>query len=580
MKTHDIARIFSEIADIQEFRGYDIFKIRAYRRAALNLEGMSKEVDALSHKELLEIPGIGKDFAAKIEEYLATGKIEVHEKLKEEVPLGMRELLVIPGLGPKTARLLYDKLGVKGIDDLERLAAEHRLAGAIQKVRQKTEENILRGIAMVKRGRERFPLGRVLPLARGLVEDLRKRGNVERMEVAGSIRRSKETVKDIDIVATSPDPTALMAAFTALPQVIQVLVKGTTKSSVIVKEGIQVALRVVERESYGAALAYLTGSKNHNVRLRDMAVRQGLKINEYGIFRDEDDRRLGGSEEEDVYRILGLPYIPPELREDSGEIEAALSDSLPRLLTTEEIQGDLHVHSRWSDGMHSIEKLAAAARKRGLSYMALTDHSHSLAVTRGLTVERLMEQREELAAFNGHCRDFTVLHGTEMDILPDGTLDFPNEVLKELDFVIASIHSAFKQSREQLTARVVAAMRNPWVTMIAHPTGRLLGEREAYDIDMDEVLRVAQETGTALEINAYPLRLDMSDRYARRAKELGIPVAINTDAHVISNFDFLPYGVAIARRGWLEKKDVLNALDLPELLGRRKRGKSGKIEWR
>ena len=580
MKNHDIARIFSEIADIQEFRGYDIFKIRAYRRAALNLEGMSKEVDALSHKELLEIPGIGKDFAAKIEEYLATGKIEVHEKLKEEVPLGMRELLVIPGLGPKTARLLYDKLGVKGIDDLERLAAEHRLAGAIPKVRQKTEENILRGIAMVKRGRERFPLGRVIPLARGLVEDLRKRGNVERMEVAGSIRRSKETVKDIDIVATSPDPTALMAAFTALPQVIQVLVKGTTKSSVIVKEGIQVDLRVVERESYGAALAYLTGSKNHNVRLRDMAVRQGLKINEYGIFRDEDDRRLGGSEEEDVYRILGLPYIPPELREDSGEIEAALSDSLPRLLTTEEIQGDLHVHSRWSDGMHSIEKLAAAARKRGLSYMALTDHSHSLAVTRGLTVERLMEQREELAAFNGHCRDFTVLHGTEMDILPDGTLDFPNEVLKELDFVIASIHSAFKQSREQLTARVVAAMRNPWVTMIAHPTGRLLGEREAYDIDMDEVLRVAQETGTALEINAYPLRLDMSDRYARRAKELGIPVAINTDAHVISNFDFLPYGVAIARRGWLEKKDVLNALDLPELLGRRKRGKSGKIEWR
>ncbi len=580
MKNREIARIFSEIADIQEFRGYDIFKIRAYRRAALNLEGMSKGVDALSHKELLEIPGIGKDFAAKIEEYLATGKIEVHEKLKEEVPSGMLDLLVVPGLGPKTARLLYNKLGVRGIDDLERLAVEHRLAGAIPKVRQKTEENILRGIAMVKRGRERYPLGRVLPLARGLVDDLRKNGNVERMEVAGSIRRSKDTVKDIDIVATSPDPTALMAAFTTLPQVIQVLVNGTTKSSVIVKEGIQVDLRVVERESYGAALAYLTGSKNHNVRLRDMAVRQGLKINEYGIFRDEDDRRLGGAEEEDVYRVLGLPFIPPELREDSGEVEAALSDSLPRLLTTDDIRGDLHVHSRWSDGMHSIEKLAAAARKHGLSYLALTDHSHSLAVTRGLTVERLMEQRKEIAAFNDHTRDFTVLHGTEMDILPDGTLDFPDDVLKKLDFVIASIHSAFKQSREQLTARVVAAMRNPWVTMIAHPTGRLLGEREAYDIDMDEVLRVAQETGTALEINAYPLRLDMSDRYARRARELGIPVAINTDAHVISNFDFLPYGVAIARRGWLERKDVLNALDLPELLGRRKGGKSGKIEWR
>ncbi|WP_243372105.1 DNA polymerase/3'-5' exonuclease PolX [Geotalea sp. SG265] len=576
MRNHEIARIFSEIADIHEFRGYDIFRIRAYRRAALNLEGLSQPVDNLSHKELLEIPGIGKDFAAKIEEYLATGKIEAHEKLKEEVPLGMLELLVIPGLGPAKARLLYDKLGVKGIDDLERAATEHRLAGAVPKFGEKSEENILKGIEMVKRGRERFPLGRVLPLANSLVENLRKQGPVERIELAGSIRRWKETVKDIDIVATSPDPLALMAVFTSLPQVTRVLLKGPTKSSVIVTEGIQVDLRVVERESYGAALAYLTGSKNHNVRLRDMAVRQGLKINEYGIFRIEDDQRIGGAEEEDVYRVLDLPFIAPELREDSGEVEAALSGALPRLINLKDIRGDLHVHSRWSDGMHSLEKVAAAAKKRGLSYIALTDHSRSLAVTRGLTVERLMEQREEIAAFNRENPDFRVLHGTEMDILPDGSLDFPDEVLRELDFVIASIHSAFKQPQEQITARVAAAMRNPWVTMIAHPTGRVLGEREAYEIDMDEVLRLAAETGTALEINAYPLRLDLNDRHARRARELGIPMAINTDAHVVSNFEFLPYGVAIARRGWLEKGNVLNALSLPELLGRKKKN-SGKL---
>ena len=572
MKNREIARIFSEIADIQEFKGYDIFKIRAYRRAALNLEGLSQEVETLSHKELLEIPGIGHDLAARIEEYLATGSISVHEKLKEEVPPGMLELLVVPGLGPKTAWLIYDKLGVGSIDDLEQAAADHRLAG-LPKIQKKTEENILKGIAMVKRGRERFPLSRMLPLARQLVEGLKKTGQPERIEIAGSIRRWKDTIKDIDIVATSTDPAALMAAFIDLPQVERVVLNGSTKSTVIVREGVQVDLRVVERISFGAALAYLTGGKMHNVRLRDMAVRQGLKINEYGIFREDGDQRLGGEEEEDIYRILGLPLIPPELREDRGEIDAALSGSLPELVTTGDIRGDLHVHSKWSDGMHSLEKLATAAGKRGLSYIALTDHSQGLGIARGLTIERLMEQRKEIEEFNRNNTGFTVLQGTELEILGDGRLDFPDEVLKGLDLVIASVHSGFQQTKEQITARIVAAMRNQWVSIIAHPTGRLIGEREPYQVDMEEVLRVAQETGTALEINAYPLRMDLNDIYARRAKELGVPIVINTDAHVISNFDALPYGVAMARRGWLEKGDVLNTLEVGELLKRLKKGR-------
>lgn len=575
MKNQEIARIFSEMADILEIKGDNPFKIRAYRRAALNIEGLSRSVEDLSRDELLEIPGIGEELTAKIEEYIGTGAIHAHDKLKGEIPAGLLSILAIPGLGPKTARQLFEQSHITSIDDLEQAAREHKLAG-IPGIQKKTEENILKGIATVQKGHERHPLGRVLPLALDLVEKLRKRARFGAIEIAGSIRRRKETCKDIDIVATSPVPDEAMKAFVTLPAVEQVIMHGPTRSSVVISDGLQVDLRVVAEESFGAALAYLTGSKGHNVRLRDMAVKQGLKINEYGIFREKDEARLGGAKEDDVYRLLGLPFIPPEMREDQGEVEAALAGKLPQLISQADIRGDLHVHSRWSDGGHTIEELVAAAKARGLSYIAITDHSQGLGVAHGLTVERLMAQKQEIAALNEQLSGFTILHGTEMDIKSDGSLDFPDQALKELDLVIASIHSGFKQTKEQITTRIIKAMENPYVSIIAHPTGRLIGERDPYEVEVDDILRVAADTGTAIEINAYPLRLDLNDTHARRAKELGVQLVINTDTHSISQFDTLPYGIAIARRAWLEKGNVLNTLAVKDLQKRLKGNKGGK----
>ncbi len=567
MKNREIARIFSEIADIMEIKEGNVFKIRAYRRAALNLEGVSRDLALLSRKELLEIPGVGADLAGRIEEYLQSGTMALYEQLKQEIPAGVFALLAIPDLGPKTAKAIYEALQIASIEELEQAALEHRLIG-IKGIKQKTEENILRGIAAVKRGRERQPLGRMLPAAQELVDALKERAQLERIEVAGSIRRRRDTIKDIDIVATSPEPAAVMEAFVNLPQVSTVIMRGPTRASVTILEGVGVDLRVVEPASYGAALAYLTGSQPHNVRLREMAQKRGMKINEYGIFREDDNQRLGGENEEDVYRLLDLAFVPPVLREDRGEIEAALSGKLPKLVTQGDIRGDLHVHSRWSDGAHSIADLVEAARQRGLSYLAVTDHSQGLGVARGLSVERLLEQGAEIRELNRQLTGFRVLHGTEMDILGDGRLDFPDDVLKELDVVVASIHSGFNNSKEVMTARIVAAMRNPHVSIIGHPTGRILGEREGYQLDMEQVLQVAKETGTALEINAYPMRLDLEDRHVRRAKELGVMIAVNTDTHAKLQFDFLPYGISVAQRGWLERGDVLNTLEPDELLKR------------
>lgn len=575
MKNRELSRIFNEIADRLEIMGDNPFRIRAYRRAAINVEGLPKSIEDVPEKELSQIPGIGRDLAGKITEYLKTGKIQAYEELKSELPKELLALLSVPSLGPKTAQLLYKELHIKSLDELERFAAEHKLSG-LRGIKEKTEENILKGIAMLKRGKERQPLGRVLPIADSILEHLKKSAPVKKIDIAGSLRRRKETIKDIDLLATSDRPNEVMEVFIQLQDVKEILVHGPTKSSVIIYEDLQVDLRVVEKESYGAALTYFTGSKAHNIRLREMAIRMGLKINEYGIFREKDNKKLGGEKEDDIYRILGLPYIPPELREDQGEIEAALKGALPHLVTLKDMKGDLHVHSKWSDGSATFERLVEAAREQGYSYIAITDHSQGLAVARGLTVERLMEQKRELQAINKKLRGFRLLYGTEVDIRSDGSIDFPDSALKKLDTVVASIHSGFRQSRQQLTWRMVSAMKNPHVSIIAHPTGRLIGSRDAYELDMEEIFRVAKETGTALEINASPFRLDLNDTHAKRAKEMGVAMVISTDTHVTDQFGFMGYGVSIARRGWLEKSDVLNTLEPDKLLKKLKPHKAGR----
>jgi len=568
IQNSEVAELLENIANLLEVKGENPYRIRAYREAARHIQSMAEDIAKL-HEEgrLREIPGVGESLAAKIDEFLRTGSLGFYEQLKEQVAPGLSQLLEVPGLGPRRAKMIHDQLGITTIRDLQRAAEEHRLS-TLPGIRKKTEEKILRETRRFQERTQRLLLGTALPAAEQVVEMLKDHPAVRRIDPAGSLRRMKETIGDIDILVASDHPREFMEAFVSLPIVKEVLLKGPTKSSILAKGNLQIDVRVIKPDEYGAALQYFTGSKMHNIALREVAIQKGLKLSEYGIFDDRTGQRLGGETEEEIYRILGMPWIPPELREDQGEIEAALKGRLPNLIEEKDIRGDLHIHTDWSDGSESLEAMVEAARQNGYEYVAITDHSVGLGVARGLTVERLREQRRLIDQLNARYAPFHVLHGIEVNIRGDGTLDYEDAVLGEFDIVTASIHGGFDQPKEKMTARVLKAISNPLVDVFNHPRGRLLTKRAGYAIDLETVIRVAAKVGTALEINSQPDRLDLDDVWARRAKELGATLVINTDAHSRDHLRFIRYGVATARRGWIEKRDVLNTLPLDKLLQR------------
>jgi DNA polymerase (family 10) len=566
MQNRAIAQRFAQIADMLEAKGESIFRINAYRRAARSIEALTEDVAAVAERSgLTELPGIGGGTAEKIEEFLRTGTMKYYDELAASLPPGLTSLIQVPEVGPKTAMLLYDKLRVTSIDELEAAAKSGRLRD-LPRMGAKTEENILKGIAMLRRSGARRPLGVVWPVANELVERLRAVPGVQQISVAGSLRRMKETIGDIDILVTSKKPEVVMDAFVGAPAVTQVLSHGTTRSSVVLDVGLQADVRVVEPAAYGAALQYFTGSKEHNVKLRERAIKKGLKLNEYGVWKVDGGKRVAGKTEEDVYKAVGVPWIPPELREDLGEIDAAVEGRLPDLIEVADIRGDLHVHTRWSDGSETAEAMAAVAKTLGYEYLCITDHSQSLKMAGGVTIDELREHVRHVRTLSDTA-GITVLIGTECDIAADGSLDYPDDLLADLDVVIASVHTRFKMSREAMTRRITRAMQSGHVDILGHPTGRMLTQRDPYEVDMEAVVDTAVATGTALEINGSPERLDLSDTHARLATERGARLAIGTDAHTGDHLYHMPLGVGVARRGWAQAKDVINTLPLRDLLG-------------
>ena len=567
MNNRQLAEAFTMIADLLEIKGENIYKTLAYRKAADSLLGLGREASEYWKEEKLEdIPGVGKAIAEKIDELLSTGKLEFLEKLKKEVPPGLVEWLPIPGLGPKRAAMIWKTLGISTFTELEAAAKEGKLR-TLPGMGAKTEAAILEGIASLSRRTVRIPLGRAYPIAQALIEELKKVKGVVEAEPAGSLRRMRDTVGDLDILVASRDPASVMDAFVRLPRIHRVLGKGPTKSSIEFHDGLRAQLWVHPPEQWGTALVYATGSKEHNIRLREMALAKDLSLSDHSFINIMDGSEILCATEEEVYETLGLPWIPPELREDRGEIQAAKAGKLPRLIQRKDIKADLQMHSTWSDGKLSMLDMARAAAERGIKTIAFTDHSISLGVTRGLSIQAHKEQAAEIKKIQKKLGDrILVLHASEVEIKADGTLDYPDEFLATLDLVVASLHTSLRQPRERITERVINAIRNPHVDIIGHPTGRLIQEREGADLDMDAVFEAAAESGVALEINAHPSRLDLNDIHARRARELGIPIAINTDAHSEADLDMLPYGVATARRAWLEPKDVINTWSQKKLL--------------
>ncbi|AYO30774.1 MAG: polymerase [Thermoanaerobacteraceae bacterium] len=566
MKNFEIAFIFSDIADMLEIKGENFFKVRAYRKAAHVIGNLPADIqDIMKQAPLEEIEGIGRALSEKIQEILKTGTCRFYEELKKEFPRGLVEMLRIPGLGAKKIKVIYDTLRISSIDELEQAAKSHQLR-VLPGMGVKTEETILKGIKMFKGEAGKTLLSTGLVVAEDMVAMLKTMTEIQNIEITGSLRRRKELIGDIDILASSDQPEDVIQGFLRLPRVNEVLAKGSTKASVRLDLGIQVDLRVVEPRSFHCALQYFTGSKDHNTKLRSIARKKGFKLNEYCIYEEQSGKAFYPDSEKKLYHYLEIPYIIPELREDRGEIEAAMEGRLPRVLEWEDIRGDLHVHTDWSDGISSIEAMADAAKALGYEYIAITDHSKSLKVARGLDEKRLKEQIDIIKKLNKEIEGIRILTGIEVDILSNEIMDFDDDILKELDVVVASIHTGFKQDRDKLTRRIISACENPHVDIIAHPTGRMLGKRDPYDIDLDLILKAAAETHTILEINSSPDRLDLNDIMANRAKEMGVKISIDTDAHEKEGLKDMRYGVWNARRAWLEKDDVLNTLPLDKLL--------------
>ncbi len=569
MENQEFAKVFFEIAELLELKGDNPFRIRAYQKAAHNIESMPESLESAYKKgglkALENVPGIGKGIAEHIEEMVKTGKLKGREDLLKKFPKGLLDIIAVPGMGPKTAMLAYKKLKIDSIDKLRKAAK----AGTLEKlpgVRSKKIANILAGIELKQKSKGRFSIGEALPYAEAIVSELKKLKEIDQIMPCGSLRRAQETIGDIDILITSKKPPPIMDRFVKLPQVDRMLSKGDTKSSVILKNGMQADVRVVDPSSYGAAVHYFTGNKSHNIIIREMGIKKGLKINEYGIFKG--NKRIGGRKEEDVFKALGLPYIPPELRNGTDEIEAAKAGKLPKLIELKEIRGDLHAHTKATDGANTIEEMALAAKKLGYEYIAITDHSKSTRVAGGLTADELLKNLKLIKKASSRIPGIKILKGSEVDILPDGSLDYPDEILRQLDIVFVSVHSNFRMPKNEMTARIIRAIKNKYVHVLSHPTGRLIGERDAYEVDLDEVLKAAAGTGTFMELNAHPLRLDLDDVHCREAKKLGITVVITTDAHSTAQLNNMRYGVFTARRGWLEKSDILNCLPFEKLIKR------------
>lgn len=559
-----VAAVFDQLADLLEIEQANPFRVRAYRNAARTVRGLGRELGELisEGRDLTTLAGIGKDLAEKIVEILDTGTTQALEELHQTVPGSLEDLLQVPGLGPKRVRLLYTELGIENLDQLREAAESGRLR-ELGGFGAKTERTILEAIAAQRVTERRYLLRDAERQAKPLVAHLGRCEGVKEVVVAGSYRRGRETVGDLDVLVTARRGSPVMEHFIGYKEVERVVSRGSTRSTVVLEGGLQVDLRLLPAVSFGAALHYFTGSKAHNIQVRRLGQRRGLKINEYGVFRGE--RRVAGKTEQSVFEAVGLPWIPPELREDRGEIDAARAGALPRLVRRKDLRGDLHVHSKASDGRNDIAAMAAAARDAGLSYIAVTDHSRRVRIAHGLDAKRLRRQLAEIDALNEKLEGITVLKGIEVDILPDGSLDLPDDVLAELDLVVGAVHGEFGLSRAKQTERILRAMDHPRFTILAHPSGRLLLERDAYDVDMARIVRHAAQRGCFLELDSQPQRLDLTDVFCRMAREEGVLIAVDSDAHGIEDFDYLRFGVQQARRGWLEPEHVANTRPLPAL---------------